>query len=146
MSKKIFEDERSLFQKSINDTCEFEGVSPLVDDLIRLELLKEGEKSDRMSPMSELYSLLGPAKFAEVVELMNGRTVQFPTSESFKETIMIAIYYYYRFFKGKEWKDIDQLFGSEDVSHVKMGIRVNFLHQFIQKQTSLLEARMRREK
>jgi len=138
---KIFEDERSLFQKSINDACKFEGVQPLIDDLIKLELLKEGEKSDRMLPLAELYSLLGPGKFAEVVELMNGRSVQFPTSESFKETVMIAIYYYYRFFKGKEWKDIDQLFETEEISHVKMGIRVNFLHQFIQKQTSLLESR-----
>jgi hypothetical protein len=138
---KIFEDERSLFQKAVNDTCKFDQVQPLIDDLIKLELLKEGEKSDTMSPVSELYNLLGPEKFAEVVELMNGRKVQFPTSDSFKETIMIAIYYYYRFFRGKDWKDIDQLFESDEISRVKLGIRVNFLHQFIQKQTQLLENR-----
>jgi hypothetical protein len=142
---KIFDEERSLFQKSVNDTCKFEKSTPLIDDLIKLELLKEGEKSDKMSPVSELYSLLGPEKFSEVVELMNGRTVQFPTSDSFKETVMIAIYYYYRFFKGKDFKDIDQIFENEDISHVKMGIRVNFLHSFLQKQTQLLESRRKKD-
>jgi hypothetical protein len=139
--KNIFEDERSLFQKAVNDTCSFNQCEPIIEDLIKLELLKEGEKNDRMTPTCELYNLLGPQKFAEVVELMNGRLVQFPSSESFKETIMISIYYYYRFFKGKDWKEIDQIFENEEMSHVKLGIRVNALHAFIQKQTQLLESR-----
>jgi hypothetical protein len=116
-------------------------VKDVVEDLIKLELLKNSQKNDKMTPVCELYNLLGPEKFAEVIELMNGRTVEFPSSDSFKETVMTAIYYYYRFFKNKDWTDIDSLFDDEDISHIKMGIRTTNLHQFILKQTQLLQVR-----
>jgi hypothetical protein len=94
-----------------------------------------------MLPLSEIYSLLGAQKFAELVELMNGRTVQFPRADSFKETIQIAICFYYKYLKNKKWDEIKEILNDDEVSSIKMGIRSNHLHQFINKMTQIVLAR-----
>ena len=139
--KKVFHDERSIFQKNINDICNQGNSVNIVEDLIKLELLKDSERNDRMSPVSELYDLFGPTQFSEIIELMNGRTVQFPTIDSFKETVMIAICYYYKFLLNKDLKDIAEIFNEESLSIMKVGVKINHLNQFIQKQTQLMRAR-----
>jgi hypothetical protein len=141
----LFDEERSLFQTKINKICDTPLVKDVINDLIKLELLKDSEKNEKMSAVGELYNLLGPELFTEVIELINGRTVQFPNPDSFKETIMIAIHYYYRFFKEKDYNSIAALFDDEDINTNKMGIKISGLHQFIQKQTQLLRARKEKE-
>jgi len=138
MSEKIFNEERSLFQKKVNEICGQSLTCDVIQDLIKLEMLKEGEKGDRMAPLVEIYCLLGPGLFAELVELLDGKLIQFPSSKQFKETVKTAIYYYYKFLKGVDYKDIDQVF-SDDMSHIKLGIKVAGLHSWIAKNSALLK-------
>ena len=142
---KLFNDERSIFQRKINEICQMGTVQNIIEDLIKLEILKDSEKNDKMSPISELYDLFGPTQFSEIIEMMDGRQVQFPPIESFKETIMVAVYYYYKYLLGKDKKDIDEIFNEEDMSNVKVKMKANHLHQFIQKQTQLMKARKEKE-
>ena len=140
MNRDIFSDERSLFQKKVNDICRTETVTDVISDLIKLEILKEGERSDRMTPLIEIYSVLGPTVFSELVELMDGRLVQFPSPQQFKETVKTAVYYYYKFLKGSDFKEVDKFF-NDDINHIKLGVKTHSLHQWIQKQTALLKSR-----
>ena len=138
---RLFDNERSVFQRKINEIFKMDSAKNIVEDLIKLELLKDSEKNDKMSPVADLYGLFGPTQFSEIVELMNGRLVQFPTVESFKETVMISVYYYYKYLLGKGRKEVEEIFNDEDVPSMKVGTKVSHLHQFIQKQTQLMRSR-----
>lgn len=140
VNNKVFDDERSLFQRKVNDICKTETAKDVISDLIKLEILREGERSDRVAPLIEVYSILGPEVFGELIEVLDGKLIQFPSAQGFKETVKTAVYYYYKFLKGTDFKDVDQFFNDE-VNHIKLGIKVNHLHSFIQKQTQLLKSR-----
>jgi hypothetical protein len=137
----IFEKERSVFQAQINTIANEELQSDVIRDLIKLQLAKEAERNDKMLPLCEIYSLLGASEFAELVELMNGRIVSFPKPESFKETIQIAICFYYKYLKGEKWDKIKELLDDDEFSSIKMGIKTNHLHQFINKMNQIVAQR-----
>jgi hypothetical protein len=138
---KIFTHERSCFQEQVNQIANEEPIKCIIEDLIKLELAKESEKNDKMLPLAEMYNLLGAQQFSELIELMDGRTVQFPKADSFKETIQVAICFYFKYLKNKRWDDIKAIINDEEVSSIKMGIKTNHLHQFIQKMTQIVSAR-----
>jgi hypothetical protein len=138
---KIFEKERSCFQAQINTIASEETTKAVIEDLIRLQLAKDAEKNERMLPLSEMYTLLGPSMFSELIELLDGRTVAFPKADSFKETVQIAVCFYYKYLKNKKWDEIKELINDDEVSSIKLGIKTTHLHQFIGKMTQILAGR-----
>jgi hypothetical protein len=128
---KLFNTEESLFQKRINEIITDEPGKQIIEDIIKLYLLKIGSKDDSQLYLSELYNLVGVEQFANIIDLMDGRTVKFPESDSFKEIVEVAICYYYKYLKNKDWKNIEEAFQDEDMSHIKLGIKITQLDQFI---------------
>jgi hypothetical protein len=131
MNDKLFNDEKSLFQKKINDILTENPVKDIIEDLIKLHLLRTASKNEDQLVLVEIYNLLGSEQFAELIELVNGKNVQFPDAESFKETIQIALCYYFKYLKHKKWDEIKQILQDEEVSSIKYGINCNKLNQFI---------------
>ena len=86
----IFESPENLLEQKINETLQ-EPEETLVSSLIELSLLKDSKKSRDTLVFSELYNLLGLESFTEVIQLLSGRTITFPTQESFKETILMVL-------------------------------------------------------
>lgn len=134
---KIFDNEKSLFRKKINSILQEHPVKEIIEDLIRLHLLRVASKDENQLVMVELYNLLGAEQFAEVLEVINGKKVHFPSAESFKETVEIALSYYFKYFQHRSWDDIRLLLQNENFSTIKYSINCTKLEQFIQELSSV---------
>jgi hypothetical protein len=122
----------TIFQERINSIMSELPEKDLIKDLIHLTMFKNAEKNADFLNIIEIYNLLGMETFANLLTIVNGKTIKFPTPESFKETIQIALAFYFKTFKGKEWPEIKDLFGeSDEVSPIKLGIRTQQLDRFI---------------
>lgn len=133
MAKKLFSEPMTLFQQNVNNIMKEDTSKDLIEDLIRLNMFKNAEKDEKQLVLVELYNLLGPEKFMEVMDLLGGKTIKFPHKSDFKETIQIALCYYYRQFKDYSWEQIKDLIKDDDLSSVKLGVRVQQLQRFINK-------------
>jgi len=127
----IINEEKSLFQKKINTILKENPIEEVIKDLIKLHYLRLASKNEDQMVLVEIYNLLGSELFAELIETINGRTVQFPDRESFKETVQIALCYYFKYIKHKKWDEIKELLQDDEVSSIKYGINCNKLNQFI---------------
>ena len=130
----IFESPENLLEQKINETLQ-ESEETLVSSLIELSLLKDSKKSRDTLVFSELYNLLGLESFTEVIQLLSGRTITFPTQESFKETILMVLCYYYRYVCGKSWEEVKSLVMEPDLQTAKFGIRCKQFDTFLKEMT-----------
>ena len=130
----IFESPENLLEQKINETLQ-EPEETLVSSLIELSLLKDSKKSRDTLVFSELYNLLGLESFTEVIQLLSGRTITFPTQESFKETILMVLCYYYRYVCGKSWEEVKSLVMEPDLQAAKFGIRCKQFDTFLKEMT-----------
>jgi hypothetical protein len=136
----LFKEEKSLFQKKINNILKENNVKDVIEDLIKLHYLKQASKNEDKIIFVEIYNLLGSEMFAELIELINGRTITFPDMDSFKESVNIALCYYFKYLKHKKWDEIKQILQDDDVHSIKYGIHCNKLHTFINELSAKNEA------
>ena len=130
----IFESPENLLEQKINETLQ-EPEETLVSSLIELSLLQDSKQSRDTLVCSELYNLLGLESFTEVIQLLSGKTITFPTQESFKETILMVLCYYYRYVCGKSWEEVKSLVMEPDLQTAKFGIRCKQFDTFLKEMT-----------
>lgn len=130
-NNKIFTTEYTVFQKKINKIMSEKPCKDLIESLIELQLYKNAEKDEKKLVFVELYDLLGTEKFYEVLNLLAGKTIKFPEKNDFKETIQIALSYFYKEYYNYEWDKIKDLIGDEEMSTVKFGIKIQQLSRFM---------------
>lgn len=131
MSDEVFEKPKSIFQQRVNEIVSDDPTRNVVLDIFQLELYKNAEKSEDSLVFVELYNLLGAEKFCDVIGLLSGKTVKFPTQESVKEDVTIALCYYYKRFRNKSWDEIKELMEDDRLQSVKYGIKLQQLNKFI---------------
>ena len=68
----------------------------------------------------------------EVMDILAGKTIKFPPKDDFKETVEIALSYYYRYFLHMSWDEIKEKMGDQDMPSVKYGIKVQQLERFME--------------
>lgn len=78
---------------------------------------------------SEIYNLLGPEKFTALVSLLDGKQLKLPTKKSFKDTLMVALCYYFRNIEKKSWDEVKQILGCQDLNTIKIGIKIGKLEE-----------------
>ena len=130
----IFESPENLLEQKINETLK-EPEETLISSLIELSLLKYSKKSRDTLVFSELYNLLGLGSFTEVIQLLSGKTITFPTQESFKETILMVLCYYYRYVCGKSWDEVRSLVMEPDLQTAKFLIIFKQFDSFLKEMT-----------
>jgi hypothetical protein len=81
----------------------------------------------------------------EVMDILSGKTIKFPTREDFKETLQIALCYYYKKYRNYSWDEIKAKLGG-DLQTVKFGIKTSQLDLFIKYIGDRVEARLFKEK
>lgn len=143
--EKIFSTEYTVFQKKINKIMSEKPCKELIESLIELQLYKNAEKDDKKLVFVELYNLLGTEKFYEVLNLLAGKTIKFPEKNDFKETIQIALSYFYKEYYDYEWDKIKDLIGDEEMSTVKFGIKIQQLSRFMDYIGAKLNSKIERE-
>lgn len=126
----LYETPKNLLELKINEALGTDEES-VVSDLIKLSLLKKASKNQDFLVYTELYNLLGVEKFTEVISLLDGRTVTFPTKDDFKDSIITVLCYYYRNVKGMDWDQIKKMLGMPDINTIKQGIRASQYESYI---------------
>lgn len=123
---------KSILQERLNQALD-KGEETIISDLMKLSLLKRAEKNSDELVFTEMYNLLGLEGFSNLISLMDGRTVVFPSKEEFKDTLMIVLAYYYRNLEQKSWEEIKDLLGLPDINSVRLGIQSSQFEKFLQK-------------
>lgn len=82
--------------------------------------------------LSRLFDEIGLETFTKVVEVFEGRTIRFPTKDTFRDTLVLALCYYYNQIEGKSWNEIKEILPYE-INPVSMGIKISHLNRSIRK-------------
>lgn len=126
----LYKDPKNILELKIN-----EALGPdeeeIISDLIKLSLMKKASKNQDFMIYTELYNLLGLEGFTNMVSLVDGRTINLPTKEDFKDSVITVLCYYYRNVKKLEWDDIKVLLGITDINTIKQGIHSSQFESFI---------------
>ena len=128
---KAFKKPYTVFQEKLNDILVDKPSTDVIKDLIEIQMFKNAEKDEKLLVLVELYNLLGLEKFYEVMDLLAGKNVKFPPKEDFKETIQIALSYYYKNFEGLKWDQIKEKLGDDELQTVKLGIKCTQLKKLM---------------
>ena len=127
----MFKNPRTTFQQDLNDIMKERDETALIEDLIGLQMLKDSERDERLLVLRELFDYLGIEKFMGVMNILAGRTIKFPQRDSFKETIQIALCWYYKKIKNYDLDTIKTLLKDDELSSVKFGIKIQNLQKFM---------------
>ena len=119
-----------MLEEKLNETLKGSEES-LISDLIKLSLLKTASKDENLLVFTEIYNLLGLSKFTELISLIDGKTITFPSKEEFRETIVTILCYYYRNVQNKDWDEIKSLLNMPDLNTIRYGIKASQLEAFI---------------
>lgn len=123
----------SVFQQRVKDAIKEDLESKqVIEDVLRLHLFRKAEKKEELLVLVELYDLLGPEKFADVLSILSGKTLTFPDKNDFRESIQFAISYYYRTFENKSWDEIKIILGEKDLPSIKLGIHIRQFQEFLE--------------
>lgn len=139
----MYKNPKSVFQQKIQETVKTNTSKQIIEDIIRLHLFKNAEKNEALLSLVEIYDLLGLDKFTELLQLLDGRTVTFPQKEDFKDTIQLAICYYYKNIEGKSWGEIKEILGDSELPTIKYGIRMQQYQSFLKYITDRMKTRSR---
>jgi hypothetical protein len=129
--EQLYENPKSVFEYQTNETIQKCATSDVIEDIMHLLMLQSSEKKEKNLAIVEIYNLLGTEKFTELIELLDGQTVKFPSKEEFKETLITALCFYYRKYLGKSWLEIKELIGDEKLKSIKYSIHISQLQRFI---------------
>lgn len=132
------------FQKKLESTLKTDPTKEVIADILRLLLFKRADKNEALLALIEVYDLVGFDRFVDLVSIFSGLTISFPSKEEFKETIQLAISYYYKTIEGKNWSEIKELMGVDDLPTIQLGIQIQSFQSFLQYIAERIRARQLR--
>lgn len=130
--EKLFKKEKTLFQKQINEALTDRDNVKVIEDIVKLLILKDSNRQNNSTTLVEVYNYFGLEDFVNLIDIMNGKTVRFPEVDEFKELVKVAISYYYKYIRHKSWNDIKNILKDDTSnSYIKYGINCSKLNRFI---------------
>jgi hypothetical protein len=84
----------------------------------------------KISEIFDVYKLLGMENFVKLIHLLDGRTVNLPSSAELQEAILLALCFYYREIEGLEWDEIHDKIPFQ-FSSISMSYRLRSLNSAI---------------
>jgi len=127
-----------------------ERLNRLLDDnLCGIELILQAlslilYNTQSNTDIVELYRLVDLDTFLKIINLFSGRIIQFPTEKQFKNSLLLAILYYYHEIEGKDWVEIKKEFPFE-ISSISYGIQIKNLNSWIREQLYKLLQKLRKQ-
>lgn len=131
MKDVLYKQPKTIFQDRINEIVESTVTSEIIKDLIHLQMFKSAEKNSKNLALVEIFNLLGVEKFTELIDLLDGKTIKFPTKDTLKEYVIIALCFYHKKYFGRTWPEIKEIIGDDKLKSIKYGLRVQNLETFI---------------
>jgi hypothetical protein len=99
-SQKLFTEERTLFQKRVNELAGVGTSANAIDSLVRAQIGCRGDENSKK--LVGLYDVLGLDGFFDVLDVAEGQVVYFPTMASINESVQSALAFYHKAIKDKK--------------------------------------------
>lgn len=110
--RKVWEKQlEDLFEKKSKEDIDF------IWEIINIRLV------DYNKDMLELIRLMGLENFSKIINLFDGKRVQFLKVNELKEELMLALFFLYKEKKGYDWKEIKKRVPFP-VNSIKYGIKI----------------------
>ena len=140
----MFKKSSDVFQEQVKDIFSIKDDTETEVILKVVELvLHHGVFND---DLLNLYRRTGMDNFVSVIDIFGGRTIKLPRVSEIKEAITLALCFYYKELKRKNWKEIKALLPFE-ISSISYGTRIKGLNSFVQEKIKeLLEGKGLNEK
>lgn len=126
----LYEQPKNILEMKLNEALKG-GEESIITDLVKISLLKTASKDESLLVFTEIYNLLGLDKFTELISLIDGKTINFPSKDDFKEAVITVLCYYYRNVQKKDWDEIKSLLGLPELNTIRYGIKASQLEAFI---------------
>lgn len=105
--------------------------SNIIEDLVRLGLLKNYEKNAKSLNILEVYDFLGLENFINFLSLFEGETIKVPTFKEFSNIIKICMCAYLKQTQNMTWEEIEQIINLEDLIPKKLGKYIQKFQLFL---------------
>jgi len=127
--KKLFKNPTEVLEEQINDIFlnRHEDNTELIINALSIILSMTNSKNQ---DIIDLYNLVGMDTFVSIVSLFERRTVKFPSKEDIKESIILAIIFYYRETKSYTWEEVKRIVPFE-FSSISYSSKIKNLNGFI---------------
>jgi dsDNA-specific endonuclease/ATPase MutS2 len=136
MAERLFDDERNLFRKRINELMGKGTSRENVDSIIKAQLSVRGSSNEKK--LVKIYDLLGIDTFFDLLDITEDDFVQFPSIASLSDTIQAAIAFHDAATTGKEVK-LERYVVDEATNVNKLRNLVNALRECVDESTNILE-------
>jgi hypothetical protein len=97
-----FKSESSVFEKQMREAFKPVDEQNSLFSAVALVFYHDA----KISEIYDVYKLLGIENFVKLIHLLDGRAVRLPTSAELRESILLALCFYYRDTEGLEWDEI----------------------------------------
>jgi len=106
--KKLFKNPSEVLEEQINNvflTRHDDNTDVIINALSIIINMSNSKNQD----IVDLYNLVGMDSFVSIISLFERRTVTFPSKDEIKESIILAIIFYYRETKGYSWDKVKEI-------------------------------------
>lgn len=124
---------KSLFQQGLNKINKNNKNSEdEIAEILKIILMKNTEHGGLNARIVlGLYEILDRDKYLEVMSLLSGKHIYFPTYTDITDDINLAVAYYLKEMHNKSWDEIKSILNDPDLDSVKLGIRNYQLKKFM---------------
>lgn len=128
----MFKNPKNIMQQHLKEQLANDTESShVIEELIKVSLLKNASKDEDLVVFAELYKVLGVEDFTSMINIIDGKTLTFPSKDEFKELLITVLCYYYKEVEHKDWDDIKAIIGDPNLNSIKHGIRASALGSFL---------------
>ena len=103
----MYKNPKNIMQQHLKEQLSNDKESShIIEELIKISLLKNASKDEDLVIFAEIYKALGVESFTTLINLIDGRTLDFPSKDDFRELLITVLCYYYKEVENKDWEDI----------------------------------------
>lgn len=128
-NKKLFKNPKEVIEEQLNDlflTRKEDDTDTIVQAFSMILNMNNTKNRD----MVDLYNLVGMDEFVSIISLFEKRTVVFPSKDEIKESILLALIFYYREVKGLSWEEIKDIVPF-DFSSISYSSKLKGLNKYL---------------
>lgn len=128
-NKKLFKNPKEVFEEQLNDLF-LTRKEDDTDTIVRAFSIILTMNNTKNRDMVDLYNLVGMDEFVSIISLFEKRTVVFPSKNEIKESILLALIFYYREVKGLSWVEIKEIVPF-DFSSISYSSKLKGLNKYL---------------
>ncbi len=118
----------TIWQEKVNRIFE---TKPKGEEELFLDIVAMFIYSTENDNISVLYKELGLEKFARILGLIGGQTIEMPSQERLRDGLMAALCFYYKEIKKYPWTEIHKILPFNDINSIKYGRAISRLEKEI---------------